>query len=192
MNLPKVIRLHVDCEFTDFINQDLISIGVAADNGDEFYGINSEYLKPWASAWVNENVVPLLDLDKYGMKRLELSSRLWSWVEELPCDFVIWCSDYRGDLELLDQLFDEDKHPKTIGLENIFNNMYYSISEQVKTMGGSDTDYEQRVKTAKTRFEHYVTDYFCRTKENVHHALSDAKANREAYSRLVSEMGIPK
>lgn len=192
MEIPKVIRLFIDCEFTDFINRDLISIGVAADNGDEFYGINAEYLKPWASTWVNEHVVPLLDFDKHGMRRLELSARLWSWVEELPCDFVVWCSDYRGDLELLDELFGGDKHPKTIENQNIFNNMYYSLDEQVKAMGGTDTAYEQLVRSAKTKFELYVLDYFFRTKETQHHALSDAKANREAYTRLINEMGIPK
>jgi hypothetical protein len=126
------------------------------------------------------------------MKRLELSARLWSWAEELPCDFVIWCSDYRGDLELLDELFGGDKHPKTIDTQNIFNNMYRSLDEQVKIMGGSDTDYEQKVRSAKTKFELYVMDYFMRTKEIQHHALSDAKANREAYTRLVNEMGIPR
>jgi hypothetical protein len=189
-NLGKTIRLHIDTEFTDFLNRDLISIGVAADSGDEFYGENSDFLRPWASKWVESNIYPLLDFSKHGMKRLELSARLWSWIDELPCTHVIISYDYFGDYELLWELFQEENHPKMLAHENIFNNMYRDIDEQIKALGGSDNDYQQRVKSCKTKFELYQYDYFLRTKEIQHHALSDAKANREAYSRLVNEMGI--
>lgn len=191
-NLGSTIRVHIDSEFTDFINTDLISIGLAADNGTEFYGENLDYLKPWASSWVNEHVVPLLNLDKYGMRRLELSARVWSWIEELPCDYVIITVDYMGDWTLLNDLFGEDKHPKILEVQNLYNNIYYSCDAFVKAMGGSDTAYDNMVCKLKAKFELGFIDYFIRTKETQHHALSDAKANREAYTKLVYEFGIPK
>jgi hypothetical protein len=174
------------------MNRDLISIGVCADSGEKFYGENLDYLKPWASKWVNENVVPLLNPVEFGMKRLELSARLWSWIEELPCDQVIISADYHGDFQLLDDLFDSEKHPKISSNQHIFNVMYAHFDKEVQMMGGTDTDYQQRVRSAKTKFDLYFFEYFLRTGEIQHHALSDAIANCEAYSRLVLEMGIPK
>jgi len=192
MKLPRVIRVHIDTEFTDFINRDLISIGAAADNGDTFYGENLDFIKPWASTWVQEHIYPLLNLEKFGMKRLELSARLWSWIEELPCDFVIITADYSGDIELLHDLFQEDKHPKIVDYQNLNVLIYMACDEQVKAMGGTSTDYDNLVRKVKANLELAFMDYFFRTKEIQHHALSDAKANLEAYNCVVEKFGMPR
>lgn len=191
-NLGSTIRVHIDTEFTDFINRDLISIGAAADNGDTFYGENSEFLRPWASTWVQENIYPLLDLEKFGMRRLELSARLWSWIEELPCDFVIITVDYAGDFELLHDLFQEDKHPKMLEWQNLKVTIYKTCDEHIKALGGSGDDYDNLVRKVCANFDLSFMDYFIRTKETQHHALSDAKANREAWTALVNNFGMPR
>jgi hypothetical protein len=188
---PKAIRLFIDVEFTDFMNRDLISIGLAADNGEEFYGENLEYIKAWQSDWVGLHVVPLLQPVKYGMSRRELSARLWCWMDELPADFLIVTVDYRGDGELLFDLFGEEWHPKMMEVQNCYVNMYTALDAQCMSMGGSDALYNTKVAECKTKFDQYFDEYFFRTKEVQHHALSDAKANREAYTKLISEMGIP-
>lgn len=187
--LPKCIRIFIDTEFTDFVNCDLISIGAAADNGAEFYGQNSDYIKAWASDWVKTNVLPLCQEDKW-MTRNELSARLWSWIEELPCDFVIIMFDYQTDYDLLLDLFGE-KHPKMISVHNLYSLMYVACDEQVRAMGGNDTDYQNLVRKVKANFELGFMDYFFNTKETQHHALSDAKANRKAWQFIVNKFGMP-
>ncbi len=186
--LPKCIRVFIDTEFTDFVNCDLISIGAAADNGSEFYGQNADYIKAWASEWVKANVLPLCQDDKW-MSRLELSARLWTWIEELPCDLVIIRFDYKTDYDLLLDLFGEP-HPKVISAENIFLNIAKECDERTSVMGGTDTDYDNLMKKLKANFQLGFMDYFIRTKEAQHHALSDAKANREAWNFLVNNFGM--
>lgn len=189
-NLGSTIRVHIDTEFSDFINCDLLSIGAAADNGAEFYGENLDYIEAWVSKWVKSNVFPLFDRDKYGMKKLELSARLWSWLDELPCEFVVITYDYKDDYKLMIDLFGEEVHPKIIADEDLFINIFMSCDEIVQGMGGSDIDYERLTKKVRAKFDLYFMDYFIRTKETQHHALSDAKANREAYTKIVNEFGI--
>lgn len=187
----KTITVHIDTEFTDFSNGDLISIGCAADNDSEFYGENSDFNKSLSSDFVKDHVYPLLTPESRAMKRPELASRLWQWFNDLPTEFIVIAFDYSTDYDLLIDLLGEI-HPKIIEARNIYNAIYFSIDEQTKALGGSGTDYENRVKKVKAKFELYLMDYFFRTKEKNHHALSDAKANREAYSKLVNEFGLPK
>lgn len=190
MNLGNTIRLFIDTEFTDFVNCDLISIGLAADNGSEFYGENSDFQREYASEWVQLNIYPLLDFSKHGMKRNELSARLWCWLDELPCTNFIVSVDYQTDYDLLYDLLGE-AHPKQLAVQNIFNNMYKYADEQIIAMGGSDTDYQNKVKSLKSQFQLGFMEYFWTTKETQHHALSDAKANRAGYSRLINSFGLP-
>ena len=190
MSDPKLIRVHIDTEFTDFLNCDLISIGAVADNGEEFYGENSEFLRPWSTAWVKENIYPLLDLDKYGMRRKELSARLWSWLEELPCDGVIITVDYAGDWHLLHDLFEEEKHPKILGWELINEIIYQTVDQQV--LDKSDVNsYQLQVSKVIADFSDVFQEHFQKTGEIQHHALSDARANAKAWSFLVINHGLP-
>ena len=188
-NLGNTIRVFIDTEFTDFVCTDLISIGLAADNGQEFYGENLDFLKPWANTWVQANIYPLLTPDTHGMKRNELSARVWCWLDELPCTSVIITIDYQTDYDLLLDLLGEAHH-KIIGVQNIFRNIFVSIDEQTAALGGTNDEYENRSQKARALFDLYQMDYFFRTKEIQHHALADAKANREAYMKLVDEFGI--
>src|ERR1039458_2240878 len=119
--MTNTLRLFIDCEFTNFIKCDLISIGVAADNGAEFYGENLDFNRKLSSEWVVANVYPLLTPVTHGMKRSELSARLWSWIDELPCNKVIITVDYQTDFDLLFDLFDDELHPKMLPTQNVFS-----------------------------------------------------------------------
>ncbi|WP_248324111.1 MULTISPECIES: 3'-5' exoribonuclease [unclassified Caballeronia] len=54
------MRLFVDTEFTDFIDCDLISIALVAEDGREFYGERSDYDDSTCTAFVREAVIPQL------------------------------------------------------------------------------------------------------------------------------------
>lgn len=188
---PRTLRLHLDTEFTDFVNRDLISIGVAAENGDTFYGENADYIKAWVNPWVEKHVLPLLNLPKQGMSRKELSARLWVWIDELPCDFVIITVDYAGDYELLFDLFGEEVHPKMLSWQNLNLLIYTACDEQTLALGGNDTQYGDAVSRVASAFSAEFMEYFFRTKETQHHALSDAKANLVAWNHVVNTFNMP-
>lgn len=187
---PKIIRVFLDTEFTAFINTDLISIGVKAETGEEFYGENAEFIYAWSSDWVKENIYPLLDLPKLGLPRKELSARLWSWIEELPVDGVIITVDYAGDWRLLDDLFEEDKHPKIVGWELINEIIFKTVDQQITDTNDVNA-YQNQVSRVIKDFSDEFDQYFLKTGETQHHALSDARANARAWNHIVINHGMP-
>jgi hypothetical protein len=183
----KIVRVFIDTEFTSFMNCDLISIGMKAETGEEFYGENTDHNQGWASAWVKQHVYPLLNYEKYGMKYSTLSARVMAWIDDLPCKSVIIMVDYQTDYELLYCLFQDEPHDKVQGVENIYHNISSAAQGQMSLMTWSDSDYDGIVATAKEIFNDAFDEYFFTTKEIQHHALSDAKANAFAYAKLASK-----
>jgi hypothetical protein len=98
------MRLHVDCEFTDFIGCDLISIAlVADDDGREFYGERSDYDDANCSAFAREAVLP--QLGQYPGRvftREGLRTALLGWLDQFASEPErFFCMDYAGDWDLL-------------------------------------------------------------------------------------------
>jgi hypothetical protein len=57
------MRYFIDTEFSEqgpYRPIDLISIGIVAENGREFYGVNNHFRWDGASIWLHENVKPHL------------------------------------------------------------------------------------------------------------------------------------
>lgn len=54
------MQIYTDTEFTDFIDPMLISIGMVADSGEEFYA-EVPFSDAACSAFVREAVIPLLN-----------------------------------------------------------------------------------------------------------------------------------
>lgn len=189
-DIGKVARLHVDTEFTDFVHPELISIGIAADTGEEFYGENLDFNKNNSSDFVKNVVYPLLDPVKCGMKEIELSARLWSWLDELPVDFVVISADYQTDFDLLLELLGE-KHPKMLVIEN----QWLTVSKWIYGTTYQDVNPDDAARSihlaVRQKFQDAVVEYFFDTKQPVHHALADARANRYAWNILKREFGIP-
>jgi hypothetical protein len=186
MNDIKTIRVFIDTEFTDFINCDLISLGAVASTGEEFYAENSEYYKNMASAWVRENIIPTLNFGKFGMRRLELSARFWCWLIELEADEIIITSDHSIDIDILKELFRNDKHPKIVSFEvipQIISRESSAIAAHLGIMGNSFI-------LANTHFQKCVDSYFVANAESRHNALSDARAIKFAWFEICNKFGI--
>ena len=79
--MPKMIRVFFDTEFTDFTNMDMISIGMVAETGEEFYKENLDFIQVWSSEWVRLNIYPLLNHAKFGAKRHEIAMALDEFVD---------------------------------------------------------------------------------------------------------------
>lgn len=185
-----VIRVFIDTEFTDFINADLISIGASADNGMDFYGENTDFIQEYSSDWVKSNIYPLLDFSEFGMKRAELSARLWSWIEELKCDGVIITFDFQIDATLLCNLFDNDKHPKIVGFENIFNNFFKHADKLSTEYDTGEKGYQELSNHMRDSFDLSLNNYFSIPTIRRHHALDDAIGNKLAYHYISQKHGV--
>lgn len=74
-------KIFLDTEFTDFIRPHLISIGMVADSGEEFYA-EIPYPDSECSDFVRETVIPLLGRFPDAICSKEnLSVRLRTWLE---------------------------------------------------------------------------------------------------------------
>ncbi len=100
------MRYFYDCEFIeDGRTIDLISIGVVAEDGREFYAVSTEFDPDRAGPWVRRNVLPKLPspADPAWMSRSRIRDRLleflvptrnarpelWAWVSAY--DHVALC-----------------------------------------------------------------------------------------------------
>lgn len=110
--------IFVDTEFTDFVQIDLISIALVAEDGDEFYAERTDYRHEDCNDFVRAAVVPMLGrVAGAACTRRELTSRLRAWFDALP-EPAMLIFDYFSDWELLHDalLGDEfDKPPVNVG-----------------------------------------------------------------------------
>ncbi|SMG18875.1 protein of unknown function [Rhodococcus rhodochrous J3] len=91
------VRYFYDCEFIeDGRTIELVSIGVACEDGREFYAVSTEFDPTRAGAWVRRNVLPKLpppahpawksrsrirdDLLKFLVPRPGIRPELWAWI----------------------------------------------------------------------------------------------------------------
>ncbi|QOZ83771.1 MULTISPECIES: 3'-5' exoribonuclease [Chromobacterium] len=102
----------VDTEFTDFIQIDLIAIGLVAEDGREFYAERNDYRREDCSDFVRAYVLPLLGrVMGASCTAQELTLRLNDWLASFgqPVTLVF---DYASDWDLLaDALQGEDGRP---------------------------------------------------------------------------------
>lgn len=98
-------RIFVDAEFTDFIECELISIALIADDGREFYGERMDFDKQICSTFVREAVLPQLgQFPDRVFSRAGLQYALREWLEQF--NGGTFCVDFQGDLDLLVDLLD--------------------------------------------------------------------------------------
>lgn len=78
--------IFLDTEFTDFIDCDLISIGMVTEDGRHlFYAERSDYRRDWENEFVKGAVLPYLGKRPEAIcTRDELRLRLWAWFDTLP------------------------------------------------------------------------------------------------------------
>lgn len=97
--------LFFDTEFADFSNLSPLSIAVVSeDKNFEFYQEVNDFVPSACSDFVHEFVIPLLNLGQYGMPYKLLSEKLIKWINDLPCNDVIFITNYAGDITILERL----------------------------------------------------------------------------------------
>lgn len=152
--------IFLDTEFTDFINCDLIAIGLVSECGAyEFYAERNDYEVDWCSSFATYDVIPLLGRDpRASMTRQQLHCALWNWFGALGDIEVAY--DYASDWDLLmDALVD------------------YGRSKRPGNIVG-------RIDLRAPMFDPVYTramNQFYREGQPRHHALADAKAHRAGW-----------
>lgn len=154
-----MLKVFVDTEFTNFIDTELISIGLAAATGEEFYA-EVPYPDATCSPFVREVVIPLLGKDALARCEVdELPGRLLNWLNLIKPrnDEIEICFDYQTDWSLFEDVL-YDRMPDWCRPKMVAQN----INELL-------------------RYEFHKKNNFPE-----HHALYDAMANRYAFRERVA------
>ena len=87
------MRFFYDSEFIeDGTTIDLISIGVVAEDGREFYAVSTEFDPSRAGDWVRANVLPKLPSPaaKVWRSRRQIRDELYEFLTAEPGDIELW------------------------------------------------------------------------------------------------------
>jgi len=147
--------LFLDTEFTDFLNADLISIGLVSEDGREFYAERNDYDRSACSAFVIEAILPRLGAEAAAVgNEGETGKALHAWLKQF--DTAEICFDYVLDWEFFVGLVrDPDSYKLPPGV----------VGRNIKAMlDPSD-----------------LASYWRENGKLDHHALHDARANRFAF-----------
>lgn len=162
-----VTRLFFDCEFTDLQDSaSLISAGFITQSGDPFYIELSDYAEDACNDFVKTAVLPLLSLPP--VSTAEFLASLTDWL-------------HRQDEELLfvaDSEWDQKMLAKTFALhgQSLPSNWHFQKTPDNFSDG-----------VQRCLFNDEMVAYFLRhPDQKKHHALTDARAIREAYLRAES------
>ncbi|PFH11839.1 uncharacterized protein DUF5051 [Collimonas sp. PA-H2] len=148
------LKIFLDTEFTDFIRPHLISIGMVADFGEEFYA-EIPYPDSECSDFVRETVIPLLGRFPDAIcskENLPVRLRIWLELVRAQRDHIEICVDSQTDWDLL------------------ISALEYQVPKWCRqTFIGNEIDELRR------------SDFHRENDSPEHHALYDAWANKYAF-----------
>lgn len=161
-------HIFFDCEFTDLSGfASLISAGFISHSGDEFYAELSDFEESACNDFVKATVLPLLS--ERPVSTAAFLSSLIAWLDNLGGDFL-FVADSDWDQKILTKTF-------ALGGKTIPGNWQFQ-----KTPDNFSTG------TQRSLFNDEMAAFFLRyPDEKAHHALTDARAIRNAYLR--AELG---
>lgn len=148
--------IFIDTEFTDFIDCELISIGMVSEDGQhEFYAEVSNFDQSKSNVFVQEGILPMLGAVPAAVcTKAELRERLWNWFATLPWHVKL-AADSVHDQDLLWDAFGE---------------------ELPENLDRAVMDLRSLIDT--TVFNDAVVQYHEQRGRPWHHALEDARAHR--------------
>ena len=147
------LLLFIDTEFTDFLNMEMISIGLVSLCGQHtFYREINDFNPKRCSRFVRETVLPLLGKEPQAIQpRWKVRAELAAWLVEFEQERILIAFDYEADWLL-------------------FQDLLKDVPLRIQAI---DIAPMMDVEILSATFEvHQWTP---------HHALTDAQANRIAY-----------
>lgn len=162
----------IDTEFTGFETKDLISLGAVTSDGQEFYVEISDFKRENASSFVEETVIPLLDLPRHGKPFEEAKAAFKAWLskQEQP---VLVC-DHGIDLKVLEFFVEPALLTSAIVLPYMHQEHLLLLSEKGHDVMALVESYEDMLASVRERHLEACGG-------QVHHALTDAQRNRQCH-----------
>lgn len=160
------MRLFVDTEFTDFIDCELLSIGIVSEDGREFYGERDDVDMARCSDFARVAVLPQLGREApiVGTEQY-LATELARWLEQFrPHAPILVSVDYPTDWEL-----------------------FTYLARDVDTLSMPAWIKGQSIRGAIDPRD--LEQYWSVHGRSAHHALHDARANRFAYLQYMIRTG---
>jgi len=162
---------------TEFIEDgktiDLISIGIVAEDGREYYAISKEFKKRKASQWVKDNVLKYLPPRRvnpmYESPRLFQESKAWKSREQIKEDIIAFIGDEKPEFWAYYADYDH------VALCQLFGKMidlpigYSMYTNDLKQLCMEKGNPKLKKQT-----------------EGEHHALADARWVKDTYKILTS------
>lgn len=161
------VKIFFDTEFTGLHQRtNLISIGITAENGSEFYAEIGDFDARYVSIWVRDNVLNNLT-GKNVIKRKELKGKLERWLDQFN-KVEVWSDCLAYDWVLFCDIWGGAKH--------IPRHIYY-IPFDICTLflaHGIDPDIDREEFAGKEQFDH----------ARKHNAMHDARVIKACYEKL--------
>lgn len=178
-DISSTVRVFFDTEFTQIAEDgELISIGLAADNGDTLYLEVDQQGTTTYSPFVQEFVLPLLEGGQAQCSRADLIQRIEYWLIGLDQPVEMY-SDSDWDWYMLRKAIGgvgrRDSCPITIGWITVSLHLLEPPAGSVGEI-----------------FRETYQTYFLRNKKKQHHALADAMALRAAMQAYEHQQSISK
>lgn len=145
-------RLFIDTEFTSLQSPELISVALVAEDGREFYAERSDVSLAGCTAFVVEQVLPLLGPAADRKPFMRIQRELREWLAPYAREHAIVCCDDHRDWTLFCEL-----------------------------MGGTLPTWVREERIARQLDQRTLVEYFARPGIRRHHALDDAHGNRLAF-----------
>jgi hypothetical protein len=148
--------IHFDTEFTTLeLYPKLISIGLVANDGREFYAeLTGSYKYKHCSEFVRKTVLPLLDGGDAQMDLHQLVMQLGAWLESFNVSVILACDSLEYDWRWFTRIF------------TLYDTWPANVDRRPLLL---EFPMEIQVEIVEKAFENGLRR---------HHALDDAKANR--------------
>jgi 3' exoribonuclease, RNase T-like len=179
------INLFIDTEFTDFKDPELISIALVKNEMEYLYLESSSFTKNKCSAFVNKNVLPLMNSTPIPLDEIKIQVN--DWLNSHDADEIIILGDWPGDMKFLTPLL--EKKTPVAGFVNIFD-FFYDCSNK-KIHHNHPANIRKEYDKMGARFSGLVKKWFYENKKKEHHALDDAIANFEAFNETMEKLYDP-
>lgn len=165
--------IFIDTEFTDFLNIELMSLGMVTERGEELYVEITDYNRGKESEFVRNGIVQMFDHAKYGKTKHDAALYVKEWLEALPGNSVLFVADYYSDFQLLQDLLADVEVNKKLQAGMIDKALMMTLHERGFHLPGElSKAYRRFVMGVDGHEDHHFRR---------HHALDDAKMNRYAF-----------
>lgn len=158
-----------DTEFTHLFNvnsikgPELISVGLIGESGKLFYAENAEFDESECTTFVLDEVLPHLQGGEYLMQYEDLAKRLKSWIESFGKPVLLVSDAPNFDWPYLSEMF-----------------VAYSYPNNLVKYGADEITFDNQAQLL--RFKLHLKEIEKGVDFKKHHALEDAKANRDAFA----------